>query len=175
MGQVNSLSRIYLGNTGLPVGVPFKTNERGEKMAKKVLWLGLAAVGIFALSGCATLNKSDELSNQGLRNKITALETQLNEKDNELNSLKESMVKSNQGTNLSVQDTEEVKQRIDVKMIQTALKNAGYFQDSVDGKMGKKTRLAIKEFQKANNLHADGRVGKNTWKVLKEYLEKKVK
>ena len=59
--------------------------------------------------------------------------------------------------------------------IQTALKNAGYFQGSVDGKMGRKTRLAVKEFQKANNLHPDGRVGKNTWEVLKGYLEKKYK
>ena len=144
-------------------------------MAKRVLWLGLAVVGIFALSGCATVSKNDDLSNQGLRNKISALEAQLSEKDNELNTLKESMVKTDQGANLGVQNTDEVKQRIDVKMVQTALKNAGYFQDEVDGKMGRKTRLAIKEFQKANNLHADGRVGKNTWMVLKEYVEKKVK
>jgi g-D-glutamyl-meso-diaminopimelate peptidase len=60
-------------------------------------------------------------------------------------------------------------------MIQAALKNAGYFKDQLDGKMGRKTRLAIREFQKANNLHPDGRVGKNTWAVLKEYVDKKVK
>ncbi|MFH1281546.1 MAG: peptidoglycan-binding domain-containing protein [Candidatus Omnitrophota bacterium] len=64
---------------------------------------------------------------------------------------------------------------MNVKQIQTALKNAGYFQDVADGKMGRKTRLAIKEFQKANNLRADGKVGKNTWMLLKEYLDKKVK
>ena len=144
-------------------------------MAKKVWWLGLVAVGIFALSGCATMNKNDTLLNQGLRNKILALETQLSEKDNEINSLKESMAKTDQGANLVAQNAGEVKQHVDVKQIQTALKNAGYFQDVVDGKMGRKTRLAIKEFQKANNLHADGRVGKNTWMVLKEYLKKKVK
>jgi peptidoglycan hydrolase-like protein with peptidoglycan-binding domain len=144
-------------------------------MVKKIAWLGLAAAGIFALSGCATMNKSDELSNQGLRNKITALETQLSDKDNEINSLKESMVKTEQPANAGVVSTGEVKQRIDATMIQTALKNAGYFQGSVDGKMGRKTRLAVKEFQKANNLHPDGRVGKNTWEVLKGYLEKKDK
>ena len=148
-------------------------------MVKKVWWLGLAVSGIFVLSGCATLGKNDGLSNQGLRNKISALEAQLNEKDNQINSLKESMAETEQRANLSVQNTtqnnNEVKQRIDAKMIQTALKNAGYFQDEVDGKMGQKTRLAVKEFQKANNLHVDGRVGKNTWMVLKEYLEKKIK
>ncbi len=139
-------------------------------MVKKVWWLGLAAAGIFVLSGCATMSKNDELSNQGLRNKISALEAQLSEKDNEINSLKESSVKSEQ-----VQNAGEVKQRGNVRQIQTALKNAGYFRGEVDGKMGQKTRLAIREFQKANNLNADGRVGKNTWMVLKEYLEKKVK
>jgi len=143
-------------------------------MAKQVMWLGLAAVGIFVLSGCATVNKNEALLNQGLRNKVLALEAQLNEKDNEINNLKESIAASNQGANLGAQNAGEVK-RVDTKLIQTALKNAGYFQDLVDGRMGRKTRLAIKEFQKANNLHADGRVGKNTWIVLKEYLDKKVK
>lgn len=139
-------------------------------MAKKVAWLGLAVVGIFVLSGCATLGKNEDLSSQGLRNKISALETQLSEKDTEINSLKESLAKSEQGQNAG-----EVNQRVNTKMIQTALKNAGYFQGEVDGKMGKNTRLAVKDFQKANNLNADGRVGKNTWMVLKTYLDKKVK
>lgn len=143
-------------------------------MAKKVWWLGLVVVGIFALSGCATVNKNEALLNQGLRNKVLALEAQLSEKDNEINSLKESIAISNPGVNSGAQDTDEVK-HVDTKLIQTALKNAGYFQGSVDGKIGRKTRLAVREFQKANNLHADGKVGKNTWIVLKEYLEKKVK
>ena len=139
-------------------------------MAKKVAWLGLAAVGIFVLSGCATLGKDKDLSSQGLRNKISTLEAQLTEKDNEINSLKESLAKSEQAEN-----TGEVKQHVNAKMIQIALKNAGYFQGEPDGKMGQKTRLAIKDFQKANNLNADGRVGKNTWLALKEYSDKKVK
>jgi peptidoglycan hydrolase-like protein with peptidoglycan-binding domain len=85
------------------------------------------------------------------------------------------MAKNDQGANLSVQNTDEAKQHIDVKDIQTALKNAGYFKGEADGKMGKKTRLAVRAFQKANNLTPDGKVGKNTWVVLKEYLDKKVK
>jgi len=144
-------------------------------MAKKLIWVGLSVMGIFVLSGCATMNKNDELLNQGLRNKISALEMQLSEKDNEINSLKDSLAKNEQGSNLGSQNTAEVKQQPNAKQIQKALKNAGYFQDTVDGKMGKKTRLAVREFQKANNLPVDGKVGKNTWAVLKEYLEKKVK
>ncbi|MCX5668616.1 MAG: peptidoglycan-binding domain-containing protein [Candidatus Omnitrophica bacterium] len=144
-------------------------------MAKKLMWVGLAVMGIFVLNGCATMNKNDELLNQGLRNKISALETQLKEKDDEINSLKETPVKSSEDVNANISKVGEANQQIDSKQIQTALKNAGYYQGAVDGKMGKKTRKAVREFQKANNLPADGRVGKNTWLVLKEYLEKKVK
>jgi peptidoglycan hydrolase-like protein with peptidoglycan-binding domain len=140
-------------------------------MAKKIMWLGTAAVGIFVLSGCASLNKKDTLEIQGLRNKVSALEMQLKEKDDEINNLKITTVKSSEDVNLSA----EAKQQINPKQIQTALKNAGYYQGIVDGKMGKKTRKAVRAFQKANNLPADGKVGKNTWIVLKEYLEKKVK
>jgi peptidoglycan hydrolase-like protein with peptidoglycan-binding domain len=144
-------------------------------MAKKLKWLGLAVMGIFVLSGCAMMNKNDALSNQGLRNKVSALETQLKEKDDEINSLKEASLKSNEAVNVDVSKVGEANQQADSKQIQTALKNAGYYQGTVDGKMGRKTRRAVREFQKANKLPVDGHVGKDTWMVLKEYLEKKVK
>lgn len=139
-------------------------------MSKKRMWAGLVVVGIFVLSGCTTLGKNDALSNQGLRNQVAALESQLKEKDNEINSLKEASVKTGEDLNLNVSN-----EQIDPKQIQTALKNAGYYQGMVDGKKGKKTRRAVREFQKANNLPVDGRVGKNTWEALKGYLDKKVK
>ena len=142
-------------------------------MANKVCWVGLSVVGIFVLSGCATMNKSDELLNQGLRNKVLALEAQLKEKDDEINSLKETSVQSSEDLNVS--KVGGANQQADSKQIQTALKNAGYYQGAIDGKAGKRTRRAVREFQKANNLPADGHVGKNTWMILKEYLEKKVK
>ncbi len=144
-------------------------------MAKKVLLLGLAAVFVFSLSGCATMRKNDSLEIQGLRNKVSALEAQLKEKDDELNSLKETPVKGGGDVNAVEGRGGEAKQQADPKQIQTALKNAGYYQGTVDGKMGKKTRKAVREFQKANNLPVNGRVGKNTWIALKDYLEKKVK
>lgn len=144
-------------------------------MGKKVLLLGVAAVFVFSLSGCATMRKNNDLEVQGLRNKVLALETQLKEKDDEINSLKETPVKSSEDVNANAGKDVEAKQQADPKQIQTALKNAGYYQGVVDGKMGKKTRKAVRAFQKANNLPADGKVGKNTWVLLKDYLEKKAK
>lgn len=58
----------------------------------------------------------------------------------------------------------------DVFMIQKALKNLGLYEGAIDGKMGPKTKVAIKEFQGQNNLGVDGRVGPKTWAVLKNSL-----
>lgn len=59
--------------------------------------------------------------------------------------------------------------------IQTALKNAGFYAASIDGKVGPKTKKAIIEFQKANNLKADGKVGPKTWEALVRYLSSAAK
>lgn len=53
-----------------------------------------------------------------------------------------------------------------VKELQQRLKDLGYYKGSVDGKFGAGTTAAVKAFQKANNLTADGKAGTNTLKVL---------
>ena len=55
--------------------------------------------------------------------------------------------------------------------IQTALQNANFYTGSIDGKIGPVSKKAIVEFQKANNLVADGKVGPKTWSVLGKYLK----
>lgn len=54
--------------------------------------------------------------------------------------------------------------------VQTALRNTGHYQGDIDGKIGPKTREAIKAFQAANGLKADGVVGPNTWEALKKHI-----
>lgn len=54
-----------------------------------------------------------------------------------------------------------VKQSATVKSAQTALSKAG-FKCSADGIMGKKTRAAIKKFQKQNKLKVTGKLDKAT-------------
>lgn len=56
------------------------------------------------------------------------------------------------------------------KEIQTALKNAGFDPGSLDGKIGPRTRQAIKDFQKSKGLVPDGAVGPKTWASLGKYL-----
>ena len=53
--------------------------------------------------------------------------------------------------------------------IQQALKNSGFYQGSIDGKMGPLTKDAIKEFQRVHGLKDDGVVGKQTWAQMSTY------
>ncbi len=55
--------------------------------------------------------------------------------------------------------------------IQQALKNAGYYQGKIDGRIGAKSKKAIHDFQLDHKLKADGIVGRKTWDELKTYLD----
>jgi peptidoglycan hydrolase-like protein with peptidoglycan-binding domain len=65
------------------------------------------------------------------------------------------------------------KLEINVKALQTALRKAGFFYGKVDGSLGPQTRAAVKEFQRANNLNADGLIGLKTIKALLSYVMEK--
>jgi D-alanyl-D-alanine carboxypeptidase (penicillin-binding protein 5/6) len=60
--------------------------------------------------------------------------------------------------------------REQTKKIQMALEKAGFKPGPIDGKFGSKTVNAVKSFQLANSLKADGIVGPATWKKLKTHL-----
>jgi peptidoglycan hydrolase-like protein with peptidoglycan-binding domain len=58
-----------------------------------------------------------------------------------------------------------------IKDIQLALKNSGFYKGALDGKFGPRTKVAIKDFQRENNLKVDGVAGKKTWQILSRYFE----
>ena len=57
-----------------------------------------------------------------------------------------------------------------VAQIQKALKAADFNPGPIDGKLGSKTKAAIRRFQKTHDLKVDAKVGRNTWRLLKKYL-----
>ncbi len=146
-------------------------------MVKKLASFMVVFIFALSLSGCASGRKQKDLEIQGLRNQISALESQVQAKDEEINSLKETQIRlaEEKDTAGNMKVIGEAKSRPTHKQVQIALRNAGYNPGKIDGKMGKLTRDAIKAFQKANNLTPDGKAGKQTWKLLKEYLYKKSK
>ena len=54
----------------------------------------------------------------------------------------------------------------EVKTLQKRLKELGYFKSTIDGKFGRDTVNALKAFQEANGLEADGVAGKATYTAL---------
>ncbi|MCA9395005.1 MAG: peptidoglycan-binding protein [Candidatus Omnitrophica bacterium] len=75
----------------------------------------------------------------------------------------------------AVRETEQDERIIRVKAtereVQQALKNAGFYNGKIDGKIGAQSRKAIQDFQLDHKLKADGIVGRRTWTELKTYLD----
>lgn len=59
----------------------------------------------------------------------------------------------------------------DVSELQTWLTKFGFLKDKIDGDFGSKTQTAVKKFQKANSLTADGEYGAQSHKAMLELIE----
>ena len=59
-----------------------------------------------------------------------------------------------------------------IREIQLALRNAGFDPGPVDGRSGPRTKTAVRLFQVAHGLEADGKVGPRTWGELESFLKK---
>lgn len=129
------------------------------------------ALGALLLQGCATTSSSGSV--MALENRVRALENRLAVVEADVNV-------SGTPTRVSSMDTlrEEERPAITVASvsemgkadIQRALKNAGYYAGSVDGKIGPVTKAAIREFQDDMGLKVDGIAGRNTKEKLFKYL-----
>jgi len=148
-------------------------------MFRKAFVLSLLVVFAVSLAGCASMStvKQKDLEIQGLRNQVSVLEAQTQSKDQEINNLKEALTKVDEQAKVATVSPgkEKAKGSLGLKDIQTALKNAGFYQGDIDGRMGKQTREAIKAFQKANNLKVNGKANKKTRALLSDYLSLKAK
>lgn len=149
-----------------------------------LVFTALIICALLTVSGCSSAQKKLSEDVKGIKTRVDTLETRVEgveakqseterlameqtQKMEEMKSEKESRSsgRTNFGTKArgSAQDKERVSQ------IQACLKNAGFYKGEVDGVKGRKTRSAIKKFQKENGLNADGVVGKKTWEALSKY------
>ena len=149
-----------------------------SRMTRAVFMLAML---IPVVSGCASVGARQELarlqSQVGLLDeRVTQLErvgssgTWLNEPSSSQASTGPGVVVPAEGAPISVSPKPHL-HKPSAREIQQALKNAGFYQGAVDGKMGPKTRDAVKEFQHTQGLHDDGVVGKQTWAKLHAYLD----
>jgi len=98
-----------------------------------------------------------------LQNKVSELETQVKQQQDENLMLKLQLAKASA-------ESKTVRMP-NGKEIQTALNKAGYFKGVIDGQIGSKTKEAIQKFQSANGITPDGVVGSKTWQLLSKYLD----
>jgi len=142
-------------------------------MVKRIVVLSFAVVLLASLSGCASWGKKGNLEVQGLKNQISVLESQVQSKDQEISSLRESLDKTNES--LAKGSIYSAKSHPKAKQIQIALRDAGFDPGKIDGKIGKKTIEAIKQYQQANNLPVTGKMDKKTWSLLRGSVIQKIK
>ncbi len=133
-------------------------------------------VTVFILtSGCSTTRSSRAAVAQNPQQKIAELEGQLQAKDQEIRDLQDQIDSRSQAlpeSNFSSTDSADPKNILRVAgvseiALQKALSRAGFDPGPLDGRLGKKTRSAIKAFQRRRNLTADGVVGEKTWAALR--------
>jgi len=154
----------------------------------------LLAMTVAVFSGCITSQPQSNVGN--LQIKIAHLERKVKEKDRDIEDLRfevqnitnqmdafekrqmessaigftgfDDMPVVSEGSDK--EDTRVIRVNVSTKKLQSALKSAGYYKGSLDGKIGRETKRGIEEFQKDHGLTVDGIVGKRTWSELKNYL-----
>ena len=150
--------------------------------SKVLLYVLTVLLAVVFVSGCSTAPKKMQEEVKGIKTRVDTLESRVEgveskqvdvekttaEQAQALDELKAStatMDKSN--ISIKVRDGQP---NSAVRDIQTALKNAGFYSGKIDGVKGKGTRRAVRDFQKANGLKADGVVGPKTKELLNKYL-----
>ena len=151
--------------------------------------VGVLVVGLGVLSGCASGHTRQDLAR--LQSQVGLLDERVSQLErtgassastsswNESTAPTESAATSAATSSAGAAPTHHAAAHVShhaskkpaTREIQQALKNAGFYQGAVDGKMGPQTKDAVKEFQRVQGLKDDGTVGKQTWAKLSAYLE----
>ena len=148
---------------------------------EKLLLATVAALTVFLVSGCSTVPKKFKEEVSGIKTKVDTLESRVESVESKqaesermvsqqsqvIEYLKAAKVKV-VTTNISTRSA-PVKMAEHMKEVQICLQNAGFYKGKINGIKGKSTKKAIREFQKANGLKADGKVGPKTWEALSKY------
>lgn len=139
-----------------------------------------AIIAVFIIAGCSSTPKKMQQEVTGIKTRVDTLESRVEgveskqadvekttaEQAQALEELKTSKTMEKSNISVKVRDGQPSSS---VRGIQTALKNAGFYSGNIDGVKGKGTRKAIRDFQKANGLKADGVVGPKTRELLNKY------
>src|SRR3989338_3367790 len=128
---------------------------------------GFAGLALcLALTGCSRSSKSAKAK----PNEISEIKAQLSVIETKLDSVMEKQEMGILEPRSAGSQGAYPAANLSNKQVQKALKLAGYDPGVIDGRLGQKTRKAIKEFQRANGLKTDGVAGRETQAHLRDYL-----
>ncbi len=141
-------------------------------MNNRIAMGGVLLAGVLLAAGCATSAGARLSEADALKARVDSLESQvaaLNQRLEEAS--QQAPAETANFSSRSSAPSKAVKSRLTVRQVQKALAAAGYYKGPVDGKEGPQTKRAIKDFQQAQGLKADGVVGTKTSEALSRYLE----
>lgn len=150
-------------------------------MKKGLIGIVAVVIAMFFVSGCETVPKKFREEVTGIRSRVDNLESKVDgveakqqevermtgEQAQAIEEMKTTRA-SDVSTNISVKPR-DFKSRSRIKEVQACLKNAGFYSGKINGVNTKRTRKAVREFQKTNGLKVDGVVGPKTWELLSKY------
>lgn len=149
---------------------------------KKAIYLITALLVVCIVSGCSSVPKKFKAEVSDIKTRVDTLETRVEGVETKAadaermssdaaRAIEEMKSRPAAGTNVGIKPRHSAsKSKETVRDIQACLKNAGFYDGKIDGVKGKQTKKAIKNFQEANGLQADGVVGPKTWDVLSRYM-----
>ncbi len=138
-------------------------------------FLALGMLVVF-MSGCATARpRNAQAKAAAVDPQVAALQSELQAKDAQIQDLQYQLEQNRRpqtnytsayGSSGKGKSSNIRVSGLSVSDVQAALTRAGFDPGAVDGKMGKKTKAAIKAFQRSHGLKADGVIGDKTWRAL---------
>ena len=149
-------------------------------MRQAVYAFGTVLLGTLMLTTGCTTQKRHQRDFSSLQNQISTLQSDVARLDQSLKD-SESSLKTAQEQGIgsgsafaSLAESGPVYRtpsgfELPTLAIQRALKGAGYYQGEIDGKVGSRTKEAIRNFQRDQGLTPDGVCGRQTWIRLKSF------
>jgi len=147
---------------------------------KKFAYLAVVLLALCLVSGCSSVPKQFKAEVSDIKSRVDTLETRVEGVETKAADVErmsseqaraiEDMKSKPAATNVSIKHRSGSRSKESVRDTQTCLKNAGFYNGKIDGVKGRQTRKAIKDFQEANGLKADGVVGPKTWDALSKYM-----
>lgn len=138
----------------------------------RIFLITMMIISFLFISGCA---REERVA--ALETRIVDMESKMSYLESKVDSVDQKQVAAEERYDKFFRQKEQLAnaqqaKSMTIQELQKALRNAGFYVGSIDGKMGPSTLNAIKEFQKANGLKADGVAGTKTKNLLIGYLAK---